>query len=54
MQNMVVIHEIEKLEKELGELPEEEADKKEALQKKIDNTIGSTNVGLSTCDKSGY
>lgn len=56
MQNLVVIGEVEQLEKELAEIPEDEENqaKRDAVQAKIDALIGDTNVGKAICKKESY
>jgi hypothetical protein len=52
--NSIVIDRVEKLQAELGEVPEDDQEKRDNLQDEIDELMGNTNVGMANCAKTGY
>ena len=54
MQNMVIIEKVEKLQAQLAEIAEDDQAARDAVQAKIDELIGETNVGKVICPKDGY
>ena len=51
---MTAIEQVEKLQAQLAEVPEDDEAAKEPIQKQIDELIGETNVGKVKCVKNGY
>lgn len=56
LQNLSVITDVEALEKELAEVPEDEENQpqREQIQAKIDAIVGESNVGTKKCPKFSY
>ena len=54
MQNLEFIEQVEKLQAELNEVPEEENEKRIVLQDKIDDLTRLTNIGKVSTQKEGY